>query len=114
PVKSEFGPWMLKALRVLRRGKLLRGTPFDPFGWSTERRAERRAIRDYAKLMAEIMAGLTPATAETAIALARLPLRVRGFGHVKAAAAARAAEEQASLLAQFRAGGPAPMAQAAE
>ncbi|MCL5777877.1 indolepyruvate ferredoxin oxidoreductase family protein [Limibaculum sp. FT325] len=114
PVKSEFGPWMLKALRLLRRGKALRGTPFDPFGWSAERRAERRAIRDYAKLMGEVMAGLTPENAETAIALARLPLKVRGFGHVKQAAAARAAEEQAALMAQFRSGGPAPMAQAAE
>ena len=114
PVKSEFGAWMLRALKVLRHGKVLRGTPLDPFGYSAERRAERRAIRDYHKLLDELMAGLTAGNAPTAIELARLPLKVRGFGHVKAANAARAEAEREALLAQFRSGGPAPMAQAAE
>jgi indolepyruvate ferredoxin oxidoreductase len=114
PVKSEFGPWMLKALRLLRRGKALRGTPLDPFGYTAERRMERRMIREYRKLATELMAGLTPASAPVAIELARLPLKIRGFGHVKEAAARRAAEEREALLAQFRSGGPAPMAQAAE
>ena len=115
PVKTEFGPWMLPAFRLLRRGKVLRGTPLDPFGWSAERRAERRAIRDYERLMTEILRDLTPETVPVATELARLPAEIRGFGHVKAAAAERAAGKRAALLARFRAGeGPAPLAQAAE
>jgi indolepyruvate ferredoxin oxidoreductase len=114
PVKTEFGPWMMRAFGLLRHGKAVRGTPLDPFGWTAERRMERRMIRDYRKLVAELIRGLTPGTAPVAIELARLPLKVRGFGHVKAANAARVAEEREALLARFRAGPGAQMAQAAE
>jgi indolepyruvate ferredoxin oxidoreductase len=104
PVKSEFGPWMARAFGILTRFKFLRGTPFDPFGRSAERRMERQMIRDYEKLIAEVIGNLSTANAPTAIALARLPLQVRGFGHVKLANAERAAEERAVLLSQFQSG----------
>ncbi|MEM9146819.1 MAG: indolepyruvate ferredoxin oxidoreductase family protein [Pseudomonadota bacterium] len=114
PIKSRFGPWMGRVLRMLAKGKVLRGTPFDPFGWTAERRSERHAIRDYLQLIDRLMREMRPETRETAIALAALPLKIRGFGHVKAENAARAAEEQHALLVQFKAGAPGPMAQAAE
>jgi indolepyruvate ferredoxin oxidoreductase len=114
PVKTRFGPWMMRAFRLLRHGKHLRGTPLDPFGYTAERRAERRMIRDYERLMKEVLAGVTPETLETARELARLPLEIRGFGHVKAANAERAAEKREALLARFRADEPAPALQAAE
>jgi len=104
PKKSEFGPWMGRALRLLARFRFLRGTPFDPFGYSSERRAERRMIRDYRKLVVELLEKVTPANAPIAVELARLPLQVRGFGHVKQAAAERAAEERAVLLERFHSG----------
>ena len=47
PRKMSFGPWMLRAFGVLAKFKFLRGTPLDPFGYSTERRTERRLIADY-------------------------------------------------------------------
>ncbi|MBK4217204.1 indolepyruvate ferredoxin oxidoreductase family protein [Paracoccus caeni] len=113
PKKREFGPWMLKAFRVLAAMKGLRGTPLDPFCYSAERRRERAMITEYEGDMREILAGLTDATMPIAIELAELPLTVRGFGPVKDEAADRAAERRAELLAQFRAGG-APMREAAE
>src|SRR4029077_20491592 len=45
--KREYGPWMLTAFRLLAKLKFLRGTAFDIFGRSEERRAERQAIADY-------------------------------------------------------------------
>ena len=64
--------------------------------------------------MQEILAGCAR-TLASAIELARLPVEIRGFGHVKAAAAARAARREAELLERFRAGeAPAPLATAAE
>ena len=42
PRKMSFGPWMMKAFGLLRRFKGLRGTAFDPFGYTAERRTERR------------------------------------------------------------------------
>jgi len=113
PVKSEFGPWMGKALRLLARFRFLRGTPLDPFGYSAERRMERQMIRDYEKLVGELLGKLDASNAPIAVELARLPLQVRGFGHVKLANAQRAAEERMVLLEQFRSGA-APVPQAAE
>ncbi|HET7409049.1 MAG TPA: DUF6537 domain-containing protein, partial [Paracoccaceae bacterium] len=98
---------------VLRHGKALRGTPLDPFGYAAERRAERQAVRNYERLVDELIAGLTPSNAGLATEIARLPLKVRGFGHVKRRNAEAVAAEQAALMARFRAPGT-PQAHAAE
>ncbi|MEM7743825.1 MAG: indolepyruvate ferredoxin oxidoreductase family protein [Pseudomonadota bacterium] len=113
PVKTKFGPWMFRALKVLSKLKGLRGTPLDIFGYSAERRGERKAIKDYELVANELITGLTPEKIGLAAEVARLPLKVRGFGHVKEANAGAVAKEEAALMAQFRAPG-APRAQAAE
>ncbi|GIL02565.1 MAG: indolepyruvate ferredoxin oxidoreductase [Alphaproteobacteria bacterium] len=103
PRKRQFGPWMLTAMRLLARMKRLRGTAFDPFGRSPERRTERRLIADYEAMLAEIIGALGADNHRFAVALARLPDEIRGFGPVKQAAIERADKERADLLAQFRA-----------
>ncbi|WP_108501600.1 indolepyruvate ferredoxin oxidoreductase family protein [Paracoccus indicus] len=113
PKKREFGPWVLKAFKVLAAMKGLRGTPLDPFGYSAERRRERAMIREYERDMAEVFAGVTDATMPVAIELAQLPMSVRGYGPVKDKAADLAATRRAELLQQFRAG-HAPLREAAE
>jgi indolepyruvate ferredoxin oxidoreductase len=113
PVKSEFGPWMLRAFGVLAKFKALRGTPLDPFGRTAERRMERRLIAEYEADIDRVQAAATPETREIALALAELPLAIRGFGHVKAAAAEAAARRRAELLAAYEAGGW-PVLKAAE
>ncbi len=105
PVKSEFGPWMMRAFGVLARFKALRGTPLDPFGHTEERRMERRLIAEYEADIDRVQAAQTPETRDIAIALAELPLAIRGFGHVKAAAAEAAARRRAEMLAAYEAGG---------
>ena len=82
--KQSYGPWMLTAFRVLKRFKFLRGTPLDPFGYSAERRTERKLIRDYEALLEEIMNRLAPDNHAIAVGLAAIPEKIRGFGHVKA------------------------------
>ena len=113
PVKTEFGPWMAGAFRMLARFKFLRATPFDPFGRTDERRMERQMITDYEALVEELLSASTEMM-PTAIALARLPLKIRGFGHVKERNARDVEEERGALLAQFRAGAPSPDALAAQ
>jgi len=105
PKKRSFGPWVLGAFGLLRRFRFLRGTPLDPFGYTAERRAERQLIAEYEADMTRVGAGLTPATAAVAAELAALPLDIRGFGPVKAAAIEAAAARRATLLAAFDAGG---------
>ena len=107
PVKRAFGPWMERPMRVLARMKRLRGTPLDVFGYTAERRMERALIKQYEADLREVLPRLTEATHEAVVALAELPLSIRGFGPVKAANEAKAARQRESLLAVIRAGGDA-------
>ncbi|MEO9780243.1 MAG: indolepyruvate ferredoxin oxidoreductase family protein [Sedimentitalea sp.] len=113
PKKRAFGPWMQTPLKMLRSLKMLRGTPLDLFGYGAERKMERALIRQYETDMQEVLSKVTPQTQEIAVALARLPLDIRGFGPVKVANEAKAAKRREELLAAFRKGGP-EMAAAAE
>jgi indolepyruvate ferredoxin oxidoreductase len=110
--KRTYGPWMLKAFGLLARFKGLRGTAWDLFGHTAERRTERRLIGEYVAVLEEILARLNQDNHQTAVELARIPARIRGFGHVKEANLAEAKSAEAALLAAFR--NPAAVAVAAE
>jgi indolepyruvate ferredoxin oxidoreductase len=112
PRKIRLGGWMMPVFRLLARGKTLRGTRWDLFGYTAERRLERQMIADYERLLDEIGSRLSPATHATAVALARLPEDVKGFGHIKDASLAKAKKREALLLAELR--NPAPVKVAAE
>ena len=73
---------------------------------------ERRLIEDYIAVMRELASGLTSENQSLALEIARLPERIRGYGHIKDAAIAAAKDREAALLASFRQ--PAPAASAAE
>ena len=85
----------------------------DPFGYTQERRSERQLIADYEALIETIMAELTPANHQIAVALAAIPEKIRGFGPVKARHLAAAKAEEAALREQFAAGAT-PFLKAAE
>jgi indolepyruvate ferredoxin oxidoreductase len=106
-VKRAYGPWMLSAFRLLARLRRLRGTVFDPFGHTEERRTARRLIGDYETAMDEVLAALSPANHAAALELARIPDAIRGFGHVWAANLARTKAAEAAARARFRASAPA-------
>ncbi|MEO3384728.1 indolepyruvate ferredoxin oxidoreductase family protein [Mesorhizobium sp. CAU 1741] len=99
--KSKFGPWMLKAFSVLAALRGVRGTPFDVFGYTAERRMERRLLDVYEADLDRIAIALAPGRIDAAAALASVPSLIRGFGHVKHANAAKAAQERARLLARL-------------
>ncbi|MFN4058591.1 MAG: indolepyruvate ferredoxin oxidoreductase family protein [Roseinatronobacter sp.] len=101
PKKRAFGPAMLKGFAILAKLKALRGTPLDPFGYTAERRMERALIREYERLIPQLVAGLTPANHAIAVELAELPLTIRGFGPVKHRNADAAAKRRAELLVAF-------------
>ena len=99
-VKQQFGPWMWRAFQLLARGKRLRGSVFDPFGYSAERKMERALVQEYHHLIDALLLTLNAANHADAVALAALPEQIRGFGHVKDAAVARFRTAQAALLAR--------------
>ena len=83
PEKRRFGPWMLTAMKALARFKGLRGTAFDPFGYTAERKTERALIARYEALIEEIAGSLSAETSQAALDLLSLPEEIRGFGPVK-------------------------------
>ena len=99
--KRVIGPWMLRAMKVLAKFKGLRGTAFDIFGKTEERRMERALIRDYFNLIEGILPRLGEADYAIAIALAALPEKIRGFGHIKEENMHKAARTRADLLARL-------------
>jgi indolepyruvate ferredoxin oxidoreductase len=106
---------MMGAFSVLAKLKGLRGTAFDLFGYTQERRTERRLIADYETLLNELLTRLTPENHALCVALAAIPEKIRGFGHVKERHLKAAKAEEAMLLGQLRDGPPASaLPQAAE
>jgi indolepyruvate ferredoxin oxidoreductase len=102
--KLELGTWFVPALRALKRGRVLRGTPLDPFGYARVRRVERALTDEYLELVWLAAARLTPATLELAVEVAELPALVRGYEEIKLAGVERfrerARELRGALLAQ--------------
>jgi indolepyruvate ferredoxin oxidoreductase len=105
--KMRFGPWMMTAFGVLARMKFLRGTVFDVFGRTEERRAERALIGEYEQLIDELLGRLSKDNHAVAIQLASVPEEIRGYGHVKDRSLSTARAQWADLLAQFRGQGRA-------
>ena len=108
--KSAYGPWMMNAFRVLAKLKRLRGTPFDPFGRTAERRMERQLVTDYEALIDEILPALAAHNHALAVELASVPEHIRGYGHVKAQHLTAAKKKEAELVAKYRGARPTPVA----
>jgi indolepyruvate ferredoxin oxidoreductase len=101
--KSEFGPWMRIAFRILATLKFLRGTALDVFGHTEERRTERRLIGEYEATVAELLGRLGRENHALAVEIASVPEQIRGYGHVKRRHLDSAKKTEAGLLAAFRA-----------
>ena len=103
--KKEFGPWVFGVFTVLSRLKFLRGTVFDVFGWTAERKMERQLIEDYRSLVEEIADTVDQTNIDVAKKLLSLPEDIRGFGHVKEASVIQVKQSWQVLLDEYRARG---------
>jgi indolepyruvate ferredoxin oxidoreductase len=93
---------MRHVFKLLTWLRPLRGTALDIFGYTRERRLERRLIADYETVLRELSASLNPGNHALAIELASLPAKMRGFGHIKARNIESAKACEAELLALLR------------
>jgi indolepyruvate ferredoxin oxidoreductase len=100
--KREYGAWMLSAFRVLAALKKLRGTAFDVFGYTEERKMERRLIAEYEATIDSLLATLDQDNHALAVQIAAVPETMRGFGHIKEKNVTAAKAREASLLAAYR------------
>ncbi|RJG01843.1 indolepyruvate ferredoxin oxidoreductase family protein [Noviherbaspirillum sedimenti] len=101
-VKREFGSWVGHAFGLLARLKFLRGTAFDVFGYTEERRMERGLIDDYEAQLTMMAGVLTASNHAAAVEFAGLPAQIRGFGHIKEANVKKVRQIEPQILAKFR------------
>jgi indolepyruvate ferredoxin oxidoreductase len=106
-VKREFGSWVGNLFKLLRHGKVLRGTALDLFGHSAERRDERATLARYRASVDELLAGLAPQNLALAVQIASLPEHIRGYGHIRARHLAQVLPQWDGLMRQWRDGGKA-------
>ncbi|MGL4636330.1 MAG: indolepyruvate ferredoxin oxidoreductase family protein [Beijerinckiaceae bacterium] len=114
PAKTTFGPWMFKAFGMLAKMKGLRGTKLDVFGYTHERKMERQLIGEYEGMIDFVASRLNADNHAVAVALASVPEKIRGFGHVKERHLKAALAERADLMEKFNQQKPKPLAMAAE
>ncbi|PUA18628.1 indolepyruvate ferredoxin oxidoreductase family protein [Glaciimonas sp. PCH181] len=103
-IKAEYGSWVWRAFKLLAKLKKLRGGKFDLFGYTDERKTERRLIEDYRAAVTHMLATLDSNNLEVAVELGNLPEKIRGFGHVKDVAVAEYSVKKSKLLSQFSSG----------
>ena len=100
--KSEYGAWVFGAFKFLAKLKGLRGGAFDVFGYTAERKLERRLIGDYAQCIDELIAGLDRDNHALAVEIASIPEQIRGYGHIKEVHYAKAKSHWDELMAAWR------------
>jgi indolepyruvate ferredoxin oxidoreductase len=110
PLKREFGGWMLPVFKVMKKFKGLRGTPLDIFGYTSERKFERRLIEDYKALMNELVDRLDQRRLPVAMDIAMAAYDIRGYGPVKDVSV----EEYNARLADLRKQFDAPVSKSSE
>ncbi|EBA18630.1 indolepyruvate ferredoxin oxidoreductase [Roseobacter sp. SK209-2-6] len=101
PKKRSFGSWVRPAMHILKQGKVLRGTVFDPMGRTQERQRERALITQYRDDIIKYASNPQTAALDQLLQLAALPDQIRGFGPVKEASMVQAAEARASLISEL-------------
>lgn len=99
PKKRKFRRWMMHGFKALAALRGLRGTAFDIFGTTAERKMERRLIEEYRARIFSLLPRLEAANYDTVVAIANVPDDIRGYGPVKDEAVAKAEARVASLMA---------------
>ncbi|MGW4714670.1 indolepyruvate ferredoxin oxidoreductase family protein [Nocardia sp. NPDC004260] len=95
--KIGMGPGSHFALRLLAKGKRLRGTRFDPFGYAHVRRVERELRTHYTAMVIDLAEGLDRSGYDRAVRAAALADVVRGYEDIKLANVADYAERLREL-----------------
>ncbi len=110
PRKRRVGQWIFRVFKILVYLRGLRNTPFDPFGYTADRRLARQLLRAYEARIDELLGKLSPENHALMVEIASIPEGIRGYGHVRVAHAEAAREKEAGLLQALRVGHAPPEA----
>ncbi len=103
--KLRFGPWFRPFLWLMARCRFLRGTVFDPFGYTAARREERALVDWYESLLDQALAVLIAENYPDVSELLRLPDEIRGYEQVKLRSVIRVKKKAAEMLGGLRSSG---------
>ena len=101
-MKREYGAWVFTAFKLVAKLRFLRGSALDVFGYTDERKMERRLIEDYAATVGTLLDGLNAGNVALATEIASIPEHIRGYGHVKEAHLHKAKAREAELLREWK------------
>ncbi len=102
PKKRVFSAWMFKAFGVLAKFKGLRGSVWDVFSYSAERKAERALLTQFNEDLDDFLLVLDADNIALITEIIALVEEVRGFGHVKEQAIAQYRVRRQQLLGRLR------------
>ncbi len=100
-IKKEYGPWVFTIFKVMAKLRFLRGSAFDIFGRTEERKMERKLIEDYFATVEGLLGKLDAGNVALATEIASIPEHIRGYGHVKEAHFHKAKAREAELLLKY-------------
>ena len=83
PRKYEIGGWITPIFKIMAKMSALRGTAFDIFGYTEERKMERGLIKTYEETVDSLILGLNQDNHKLAIDIASFPDAIRGYGFIK-------------------------------
>ena len=98
PYKKEVGPWLMQGFKVLSKFKGLRGTIFDVYRNSDERKMAHRLLAQYEQDINDCIGRIQAGNYATAVQIASLPEKVRGYGHVREQHTTAMEQERSTLL----------------
>jgi indolepyruvate ferredoxin oxidoreductase len=107
PRKYALPGWILPVFSGLAKLKFLRATPFDIFGYTSERKVERELIEHYVQTAEHMLENIGAENLPIAVEIAALPQMIRGFGEVKMRNIEAAAAKEIDLLQRFDRSSPA-------
>ncbi len=96
--KKSFGPWLGKVLSLLATLKGIRNSIVDPFRFQSERKLEQKLVSLFTRDIAQICTLLAVGDSANALALARWPETILGFGPIKAKRAKEALQTRQNLI----------------
>ncbi|CUH88951.1 2-oxoacid ferredoxin oxidoreductase [Phaeobacter sp. CECT 5382] len=101
PVKKAFGPWLRPALSLLTRGKRLRGTPLNLFGYHEEARLHRSLLAWYEAALRTVANSYNGEKHRACLDILTAPMEIRGYGPVRQDAAHKHRAAAERLLKQL-------------
>lgn len=83
PAKRAFGPWLQPVLRLLAKGKAIRGSSLNPFGFHSEAKMHKETLAWFEDLMDQAQAAYSASCADIWQDKLASADEIRGYGPVR-------------------------------